>query len=81
MTWQPGQPILSASDDAEWRAWRKAKKQEQQRYRRSVYRRIDYYPSGEAQSVIDARIGNHAGGDYSTVIDRLILAAANDPTE
>jgi hypothetical protein len=81
MTWQPGQPIVSASDDAEWLAWRKAQKQEQQRYRRSVYRRIDYYPSDEAQAVIDARTGNHAGGDYSTVIDRLILTAAGELPE
>jgi len=81
MTWQPGQPILSASDDAEWRAWRKARKLEQQRERRRRYPRIDYYPSGAARAVIMANAGNHPGGDFSTVIDRLILSGAGELPE
>ena len=74
MTWQPGQPLLSASDTADWQAWRKARKLEQQRARRRQYPRIDYYPGKEAQAIIMANAGNHPGGDYSTVIDRLILS-------
>jgi hypothetical protein len=81
MTWQPGQPIVSASDDAEWQAWRKAQKLEQQRYRRSVYSRIDYYPSDAALSVIMPLIGSHADRTYSAVIDRLITAAAGELPE
>ncbi len=81
MTWQPGQPVVTASDDAEWRAWRKAQKIEGQRWRRARYRRIDYYPSKAAQAVIDARTGRLAGGDYSSVIDRLILTAAGELPE
>lgn len=76
MTWQPGQPVLSASDDANWQAWRKARKLEQQRERRRQCRRIDYYPGKEAQAIIMASVGSYPGGDYSTVIDRLILSAA-----
>lgn len=44
MTWQPGQPVVTASDHCEWQAWRKAPKLEQQRERRQRYPRIDYYP-------------------------------------
>jgi hypothetical protein len=76
MTWQPGESVLSASDDAEWRAWRIANKLEQQRARRRQYPRIDYYPGKEARAIIMQNTGNHPGGDYSTVIDRLILSAA-----
>ena len=81
MTWQPGQPVASASDDADWQAWRKARKLEQQRERRQRYPRIDYYPGKQARAVIMANTGNYPGGDYSTVIDRLILAAAGELPE
>ncbi len=81
MTWQPGLPVASASDHAEWQAWRKARKLEQQRERRQRYPRIDYYPGKEAQAIIMATAGNRAGGDFSTVIDGLILAAAGELPE
>lgn len=81
MTWQPGQPILSASDNAEWQAWRKARKLEQQRARRRRYPRIDYYPSKEARAAILERIRPGVGGDQSSVIDCLILAATDDLPE
>jgi hypothetical protein len=68
-TWQPGQAVASANDYAEWLAWRKARKLEQQRQRRQTCRRIDYYPSGEALRIIQAH-----DGDYSRVIDALVLA-------
>lgn len=72
MTWMPGQPVVTANDDAEWRAWRKARKLEQQRYYRKTSRRIDYYPSKEAQAVIDKYDNVH-----SFVIDELIRIAAS----
>lgn len=81
MTWQSGQPILSASDDADWWAWRKARKLEQQRERRRRYPRIDYYPGKNALAVIMANAESRSGCDYSTVIDRLILAAAGELPE
>jgi hypothetical protein len=81
MTWQPGQPILSARDDADWQAWRKARKLEQQRARRQRYPRIDYYPSEAALALIEVNLRNRAGGDFSSVIDRLILAAAGELPE
>jgi hypothetical protein len=60
MTWQPGQAVVSACDTADWQAWRKARKLEQQRARRQQCPRIDYYPSKQAQAVIMANTGNHA---------------------
>jgi hypothetical protein len=81
MTWQPGLPILTASDHAEWRVWRKARKLEQQHERRRMYPRIDYYPSKTAVAVIHARTGRFAGGDYSSVIDALVLIAAGELPE
>lgn len=55
MTWQSGQPIVTASDHVDWQAWRKARKLEQQRERRQSLPRIDYYPSKAAMAVIQAR--------------------------
>lgn len=72
---------VSDSDHAEWRAWRKARKLEQQRERRASYPRIDYYPSPEALAVIAPRLSNRAGGNYSSVIDAMIMEAAGDLPE
>lgn len=79
MTWQPGQPVLTAADESEWQAWRRARKLEQQRKRRKANPRIDYYPSKEARAVIESLWQPCAGGNYSSVIDSLVLAAADLP--
>lgn len=76
MTWQPGQPVTTAGDHADWQAWRKARKLDQQRRRRAMYPRIDYYPSDEALRIIGAR-----RGDYSSVIDALVLVGAGEIPE
>ena len=76
MTWQPGQPVVTAGDVADWKAWRRARKADAQRWRRKHSRRIDYYPGEDAQRIIDARTFPAAGGDYSGVIDALVLAGA-----
>lgn len=81
MTWQPGQRVVTASDEVEWRAWRKARKIEGQRWRRARYRRIDYYPSEAALAVIEAELSPRPGGDFSGVIDRLILTAVGELPE
>ncbi|MEO5813232.1 MAG: hypothetical protein ABIU96_04935 [Rhodanobacter sp.] len=81
MTWQPGLPVASASDDADWQAWRKARKLEQQRARRQRYPRIDYTPSKEARAAILARTFPSVGGDQSSVIDRLILSGLSESPE
>jgi hypothetical protein len=73
--WRPGLPVETPADFATWQAWRKARTREGQRLRRRRLRRIDYYPSPEAAAIIDAARSPAPGGDYSTVIDRLILAA------
>lgn len=51
----------------------KTSKLEAQRSRRRRYPRIDYYPEKTAHAAILERTGNHPGGDFSSVIDRLIL--------
>lgn len=80
MTWQPGQPVLSASDDADWQEWRKARKLEQQRQRRGKHPRIDYYPCEEVLALIRERTHGSVGGDQSSVIDALVLAAFRNKT-
>jgi hypothetical protein len=74
--WKPGQPVVTDADEREWRAWRKSSKLAAQRERRERSRRIDYYPCEEAQLAIDARTSRSVGGDYSSVIDALILKSA-----
>lgn len=74
--WRPGLPVVTGADFAAWEAWRRARIREGQRQRRRRLRRIDYYPSPEAAEVIDASCFPGTGGDYSSVIDALILAAA-----
>ena len=59
----------------EWNLWRKQRILEQQRDRRKTNRRIDYYPSEEALQAIYERCHNRAGGDYSSVINQLIMDA------
>jgi hypothetical protein len=75
--WRPGLPIVTAADVTAWQAWRKASILDGQRQRRRRLRRIDYYPSREAAAIIDARRFPAAGGDYSSAIDRLILAGVS----
>ena len=60
----------------EWNLWRKQRILEQQRDRRKSNRRIDYYPSEEAAAVIDRLCSNRTGGDYSRVINRLVMMAS-----
>lgn len=72
MTWQPGRPVATAQDHAEWEAWRKESKREQQRWRRARYPRIDYYPSEEAAEIIRSMVEPRAGGDYSSVLNRIV---------
>ena len=93
MTWQPGRPVVTASDNDEWQAWCKVSKLQAQRERRLRYRRIDYYPSEEAQAVIDyypseeaqavidSRTGRRGCGDYSSVIDALVIVGAGELPE
>ena len=76
MTWQPGQPVATAADVAEWQAWKRTRKVEGQRARRQRFRRIDYYPGKDAQAIIERRTHRAVGGDYSSVIDALVLAGA-----
>jgi hypothetical protein len=76
MTWQPGKPVRTEQDAVEWKAWKRERKLATQRQRRAANRRIDYYPSDEAQAVIDSLTNYQcAGGDYSSVINNLILSA------
>ena len=75
--WKPGKPVLTADDVEAWQARKKESKLAAQRYRRSKYPRVDYYPSKEARAVILSHAGNWPGGDYSGVIDRIIMEWAS----
>ena len=78
MTWQPGLPVITASDHAEWQAWRKDRKLRLQRERRQRYPRIDYYPSKEALAIIEAVARTRRGvdGTWGAVIDALVCCAS-----
>jgi len=78
MTWQPGMPVRTAQDTAEWQEWRKASKRQAQRARRATYPRIDYYPDPESNALIRSLSGPFVGGDYSSVINRIVVEWAED---
>jgi hypothetical protein len=69
--WQAGQPVRTATDIGQWQAWKKERILDGQRFRRALYRRIDYYPSDEAMAVI----AGHLNGQrtYAQIIDALVL--------
>jgi len=75
--WQPGQPVLTEQDHAEWQICRRARILEQQRERRKQMRRIDYYPSKEAAAVIDKFRTRLAGGDASSILNRIVAEWAD----
>lgn len=70
--WKPGKPVITEDDRAEWQAWKKRSILEAQRARRAMYPRIDYYPSKAALEVIRANTSAYVGGDYSSVINRIV---------
>ncbi|HNU11304.1 MAG TPA: hypothetical protein PKJ45_08060 [Rubrivivax sp.] len=72
MSWQPGQPVRTQADERAWQEWRRESKRLAQRERRANNRRIDYYPDKHAAAAIDALTHGAAGGDYSSVINRII---------
>lgn len=71
-TWQPGTPVRTAQDHADWQQWRKDRKREQQRQRRATNRRIDFYPDPRAAEAINKLVQPNVGGDYSSVINRIV---------
>jgi len=70
--WQPGLPVVTEQDQAQWQVWRRERKLEQQRERRRTERRIDYYPSKEAAAIVDPLRRPYAGGDLSSILNRII---------
>lgn len=76
MTWQPGQPLITADDHMRWEAWKRTSKLEAQRWRRQRYRRIDYFPSKAAETAIDALAHSRCAGGYTAALDELVLAGA-----
>ena len=77
--WQPGKPVKTRDDATAWRTWIKIRKLEQQRERRAQERRIDYYPSREALEVILDQTHDAPGGDFASVINRIIEEWAEFP--
>ena len=72
MTWEPGQPTPTDADKAAWREWRRNRKRQQQRDRRTSHPRIDYYPSPAALEAIQQHLRPWAGGDLSSTINRMV---------
>jgi hypothetical protein len=70
--WQPGRPVRTEQDEAEWRAWRRARVLGLQRYRRARMRRIDYYPPPEGAAIIDRLRTHRTGGDASSILNKII---------
>lgn len=79
MTWEPGQPIRTQQDEADWQDWKRQTKAEGQRYRRSKYRRIDYIDvSDDAAVIIDREVltaqrdQRYVDSTYSAVLNRIV---------
>jgi hypothetical protein len=53
--------------------WRRRRAREGQQWRRSTMRRIDYYVSEEAAKIIDSLRRPYVGGDYSSILNRVVL--------
>jgi hypothetical protein len=70
--WQPGAPMITAQDRAEWQAWPRERISKLQRERRHRLRRIDYYPSEDAAAIIDKLRTRGAGGDASSILNRIL---------
>jgi hypothetical protein len=77
MTWAPGLPVKTSADMAEWRQWRKDRKRDQQRQRRAVKHRIDYYPDTDAMTLIEGLWRPTVGHDLSSVINGIIAEWAD----
>lgn len=58
--------------EATYSVYRKARILKGQRDRRAKLRRIDYYPTDKAAAIIDTQIRPCVGGDYSSVISRIV---------
>jgi hypothetical protein len=67
-------PVISEQDHLEWDASRREGILTAQRHRRSRLRRIDYADvSTEAGAIIDRLRGRSAGGDFSSILNRIVL--------
>jgi len=75
--WRPGAPVVTEQDLAEWQAWRRERILQLQRERRASLRRIDYYPSPAAGEIIDRLRTHVAGGDASSILNRIVAAWAD----
>jgi hypothetical protein len=69
--WQAGQPVRTATDIAQWQAWKKLRILASQRHRRAKCQRIDYYPSDEAMKVIKGYLNGRRTS--AQIIDALVL--------
>ncbi len=70
--WMPGKPVITATDQAEWLAWRSERKRQQQRDRRARLRRIDYHASPDTAAALERLWRPQSGGDFSSIIDSIV---------
>jgi hypothetical protein len=72
MTWQPGEPVVSAQDITAWRTWRRSRKLEQQRMRRRKVCRVDYEARPEARALLTHLQQRHWPVGVSAVLDAIL---------
>ena len=70
--WQPGMPVITAQDRAEWTSWRHDRALTLQKDRRKRMRRIDYYPDERAAAIVDKLRAPGIGGDASSILNRIV---------
>ena len=70
--WQPGMPVVTAQDHAEWTAWRHDRALTLQKDRRKRMRRIDYYADEAAAAIVDKLRAPGIGGDASSILNRIV---------
>lgn len=79
MRLEPGQLIRTEQDEADWQEWKRRRKAEDQRHRRSMFRRIDYIDvSDDAAFIIDREVSaaqrerRYVDSTYSAILNRIV---------
>lgn len=70
--WVPGLPVDTEQKKADWLAWRRERKRQQQRDRRKRLRRIDYYASPDAVAALIELWRPRPNHDFSSLLDTIV---------
>ena len=72
MRWKPGQPVVTASDVAEWEDWKRQVARERQRTRRRSLRRIDYETNEATKSFLEYLRHRYGPVGLSALLDAIV---------